>query len=597
MGIWSNTVQKYFSDKSTITLNYYDKSQESSYVKHMQEFKSNQMRYTAVMTAFFYTTFVVFDPFLTDNAHFLFIARIYNASMVMIFLAALTASFIKGYERLVYALMFYAPIHAALGNLFLMYHGYGVYQAAYYFYMIWAFVVAGFYFFEALIINLLLVVFSFVFYAVVDIPMMTLPNIIVHQLLVLCAILMSGFAAYLIEFNSRKSYQMRMHLIEANEMAQTSVKAKSDFLANMSHEIRTPMNAILGFVEQLSKEEQDAKRLNLFRIVKKSGGTLLSIINDILDFTKIENGKLELDAQPCSPKYFLEEIAMLMSDVLSEKDITLELQNQQRLPECIYIDELRVKQVLINLLGNAKKFTANGGKVTMRMSYVDEMLTISVEDTGIGIAPDRIDAIFKAFEQEDSSTTRRFGGTGLGLAISAKLVEMMGGRFDVQSSVGVGSCFSFSVLAPECDSATLIHKEEVLDTLTQPTSFDCHVLIVEDNRTNQMLLGLILDQYRVSYEIAQEGQEGIDLYKKHTYQMIFMDENMPVMSGIEATKHIREMEKISGTKTPIIAVTANALTSDRQRFLDAGMDGYISKPFEEKDIVLVLKQYCSCNSK
>ena len=592
MGVWNNPLGKHFYDKSLITLNYFDKSQEASYAEHMYSFKFQQMRYTALMTAFFYATFVVFDPFLTDDPDFLFMARMYNASMVMIFVLAFTASWIKGYDKVLYYLLLYAPVHAALGDLFLVYHGYDIYLAAYYFFMIWAFVVAGIYFFQALLINLLLVVFSFVLFAVFDMPMITLPEIIVHQLLVLCAILMSGFAAYLIEFNSRKSYEMRLDLIHANELAQSSVQAKSEFLANMSHEIRTPMNAILGFVEQLSKEEKDAKRLKLFGIVKKSGGTLLSIINDILDFTKIESGKLELDKQPCSPRFFLDDVVMFMSDVLSEKDITLKTQIQESLPECINIDEVRTKQVLINLLGNAKKFTPNGGNVTMRMSYAKEFLTISVEDKGIGIAPDRIDAIFKAFEQEDTSTTRRFGGTGLGLAISARLVKIMGGNIQVESTLDVGSCFSFSIYAPICESVSIIQKEEIVKTQLERSSFGCHVLIVEDNKTNQMLLGLIFDQYGVSYDIANNGELGVEKYKAQPYQMIFMDENMPVMNGIEATRHIRELEKISNTKTPIIAVTANALTSDRERFLEAGMDSYISKPFEEKDIVAVLDKYC-----
>ena len=326
--------------------------------------------------------------------------------------------------------------------------------------------------------------------------------------------------------------------------------------------------------------------INSQKTVLTFGGSI------ILDFTKIDSGKLKLDKQPCSPKLFLDEIIMLMNDLLSEKDIMLVTQIQESPPECIVIDEVRTKQVLINLLGNAKKFTPYGGKVTMSMSYEKELLTLSVEDTGIGIAQDRIDAIFKAFEQEDSSTTRRFGGTGLGLSISAKLVQLMDGNIDVESTIDVGSCFSFSIFAPVCDVVDIKQKEEMLQIKLEQKSFDCHVLIIEDNKTNQMLLGLILDQNGVSYDIANDGQAGVEKYKAQPYQMILMDENMPVMNGIEATRQIRELEKISNTKTPIIAVTANALISDRARFLEAGMDSYINKPFEEKDIVAVLEKYC-----
>ncbi|QSZ41904.1 response regulator [Sulfurimonas aquatica] len=584
-------LKKYFNNKSILTLNYHDALEEIAYRGYINNFKFQQMRYTALMTAFFYATFVVFDPYLTDNVDFSFTARIYNFSMVIIFLLAFGASWIKRYDKVFYTLLLYAPIHAAAGDLYLIYHGYDIYMAAYYFFMIWAFVVAGIYFFQALLINLLLVLFSFFFFALIPIPIISLPEIIVHQLLVLCAILMSGFAAYLIEFNSRQSYEMRQELLEANILAQSSLKAKSEFLANMSHEIRTPMNVILGFVEQLSKEKKDSKHVELFNIIKKSGATLLSIINDILDFSKIESGKLEFDKQPCSPKVFINETSMLMSDTLLEKDITLEVEIKNPLPKCIEIDEVRTKQVLINLLGNAKKFTDNGGRVIITVVYNNETLIIGVKDTGIGIAEDRLDAIFKPFEQEDSSVTRRFEGTGLGLAISAKLVNMMGGSIKVDSRVGIGSHFTFSIKAPVCESTAKVLQESSYEVNIPKTYSNCHVLIVEDNKTNQMLLSMILDQYNVSYDIANNGQEAIEQFQKNSYQMIFMDENMPVMSGIEATKEIRELEKISKTKIPVIALTANALVSDKQRFLNAGLTDYISKPYEEKHIAEALNKY------
>jgi len=249
--------------------------------------------------------------------------------------------------------------------------------------------------------------------------------------------------------------------------------------------------------------------------------------------------------------------------------------------------------VVFNLLSNAVKFTPRGGAVTLDVTYDSgsKMLHCSVTDTGPGIAGKNLKKIFNTFEQEDNSTTRKFGGTGLGLSISLKLVEMMGGRLNVESTPGSGSRFFFEMDVMTCDDKIPDASESTGGEVSSEMIFNGHLLIVEDNKTNQMLLSIILDEYHVTYDIANNGIEALNLYVKNSYDIILMDENMPEMNGIEATRRIRDMENESGRHTPIIAVTANAMHDDRQLFLDAGMDEYLSKPYEEEQIVTLLGRY------
>ena len=383
-------------------------------------------------------------------------------------------------------------------------------------------------------------------------------------------------------------------LIEAKEYAEKATRTKGEFLANMSHEIRTPMTGILGFVEQLSKGETQVDRIKKFNVIQNSGKQLLNIINDILDFSKIESGKMDIDAHPYHVKELVENATDIFSQLASKKNIGFSYVFDSNLPKYILGDETRINQVVFNLLSNAVKFTPDSGKVTLSVKYRYETkaMYIAIKDTGVGISQEKLEKIFEAFSQEDTSTTRKYGGTGLGLAISSKLIWMMGGKLQVRSVLGEGSEFYFEIPVVECKDEECYKEKISQNEEMSDIVFKGHLLVVEDNKTNQMLMGMILDDLGITFDIANDGVEAIEHFRSDTYDMIMMDENMPNMNGVEATKQIRDMEEKSSLKqTPIVAVTANAMLSDRDRFLDAGMNDYISKPYSEADIVSVLKKY------
>jgi signal transduction histidine kinase/CheY-like chemotaxis protein len=363
-------------------------------------------------------------------------------------------------------------------------------------------------------------------------------------------------------------------------------KSKSEFLANMSHEIRTPLNAILGFVDILRKEETNRKSLEYVNIIHDASYSLLKIIEDILDFSKIESGKLEIDNIDFNTRKELEIIMHLFDARCSQKDISLSLLIDSSVPDFIHSDPLRIKQVITNLLSNAIKFTDNGKKIVVKIDYKDQNLLISVIDQGKGIAQDKQKHIFEAFSQEDSSTTRKFGGTGLGLSISSELVRLMGGKLQLKSELGEGSEFYFSIPV-KVGQAT-----DEKDFTDDEISFHGILLLVEDNKTNQKFMQIILDDLGLEIEIANDGVEAIDMFTAKKYDIILMDENMPNMGGIEATAKILKIEKEKKLQhTPIIALTANALKGDKEKFMGAGMDEYITKPVDVDHLSEILSKY------
>jgi len=386
--------------------------------------------------------------------------------------------------------------------------------------------------------------------------------------------------------------QLNQRLEQEKDRALASTKSKSEFLANMSHEIRTPLNAILGFIEVLKEKEIDPERLRYLRTVHYSGQTLLGIINDILDFSKIENNKLEIDLHSFDPRQELTSVAHLFEARSEEKKLCFNLEMAEDLPGEIESDPLRIKQVLSNFLSNAVKFTPSGKAVSLKIGYdfENQRLLCEVRDQGIGIAKENQAKIFEAFSQAESSTTRQFGGTGLGLSISTRLIEMLGGTLSLESELGQGSCFSFDV------PAKLLNKTPSRP-LVKPAKMELakltgKVLLVEDNPTNQMLMKVVLKKIGVEFDVANDGLEGVAMYQANAYDAILMDENMPNMSGVEATHEIRALEaQANKTPTPIIALTANAIKGDRERFIAAGMDDYLTKPVDFKLLGQILSQF------
>ena len=394
--------------------------------------------------------------------------------------------------------------------------------------------------------------------------------------------------------NIDQQKKVQKELRDSKILAESANKSKSEFLANMSHEIRTPMTGMLGFIERLLKDEKDSERLRQLKVIENSGQTLLAIINDILDFSKIESGKLELESFPLNIQELCQNSADMFLSLTSAKNITLHKLINENLPSCIMGDEIRLKQVIFNLMSNAIKFTINGGSISLQVYFNEETQTIyiAVVDTGVGIAKENLEKIFEAFSQEDVSTTRKFGGTGLGLSISSQLVRLMGSEIKVESKVGEGSKFYFEIPVEICTHESDLIRVDTSEDLTKSRIFNGHILVVEDNKTNQMLMSMILDDLNLTYDIANNGAEATLNFKLKKYDLILMDENMPIMNGIEATKNIRERElDESLTPTPIIAVTANALRGDKEKFIDSGMDDYIPKPYSEDDIVRVLQKY------
>ncbi|QSZ41674.1 PAS domain S-box protein [Sulfurimonas aquatica] len=392
----------------------------------------------------------------------------------------------------------------------------------------------------------------------------------------------------------KKLEELNKRLTAEKEKAEFANEAKSRFLANMSHEIRTPMNGILGFIDVLEKEEMDEKRQNYFKHIQSSSQLLLSIINDILDFSKLESGKLLIELSAVDSKELFESVIETYQNICHDKEITFKYSIANNLPTKVMTDIVRVKQIMFNLLSNAVKFTPKNGEISFNISYNadNETLSCSVIDNGVGIDSKNINKIFKAFEQEDASTTRKYGGTGLGLAICSSLTEMLGGKLTVSSRLNEGSHFSFFIKAKSGNDFINSDKKDTSSKRNKNSIQNAKILIVEDNITNQMLLSLYIDEIGLKYDVAADGFEALKQFKKNSYDLILMDENMPNMNGVDATKAIRALERSQELyPTIIVAVTANALSGDRQRFISAGMDDYISKPYSEADIEEIIYKY------
>jgi len=380
------------------------------------------------------------------------------------------------------------------------------------------------------------------------------------------------------------------HLILAKKEAEQASIAKSRFLANMSHEIRTPLNAINGFIHLLKEDEADIQKKEYFNIISDASSALLHIISDILDLSKIESRVRELENIDFSPKKCLMSIGKLFQAKAIHKGIAFNITCDENMPATLRSDIARIKQVLSNLLSNALKFTPEGGEVSCILNYHDGKLDISVHDNGIGIPIEKQKQIFEPFSQVDDSTSRLFGGTGLGLSISIKLASMLGGTLEVDSQEGKGS--KFTLLIPIStdlidDTTDIVYEEQMPDNYSKKQlSCSANILIAEDNEANAMFIGIALKKANMTYDVATDGAEAVKMAEVGEYDLILMDDNMPKLSGTRATKAILAHEALHKQKhTPIIAVTANALRGDRERYIDAGMDGYLSKPVDPRVLI------------
>ncbi|HTN45243.1 MAG TPA: ATP-binding protein [Flavipsychrobacter sp.] len=386
----------------------------------------------------------------------------------------------------------------------------------------------------------------------------------------------------------------QQELLEAKQAAEEALKVKSNFLSAVSHEIRTPMNAIIGFTDLLLEREFPEEVTDYLKSIKHSSENLLVLINDILSYGRLDAGKIELEQIPFDLYNQMEELQKMFEIRAQKKKVHYSVKLEKNVPRMVTGDPYRLNQIMINLVGNAIKFTQMGTvEVNISLLTKDEhalVLKFEIEDTGIGIPQSKIETVFESFVQAFSNVSRKFGGTGLGLAITKELVTLKNGKIYLESKEGVGSKFTVELPFKVVDKEILQHRDTGDTSL--PDISGVTVLIVEDNQLNQVLLKKILTDARVNHMIAENGQVALSILKEKNVDVVLMDLQMPVMDGIEATRHIRSKESATlNPDVPIIAVTADAFPETKNKVLASGMNDFITKPYKKEDIYSKIAMY------
>ncbi|MDP2879436.1 MAG: ATP-binding protein, partial [Sulfuricella sp.] len=410
-----------------------------------------------------------------------------------------------------------------------------------------------------------------------------------------------------IEERTRDLARLKEEAERAKASAELANQSKSQFLAHVSHEIRTPLNGLIGFLGLMGKTRIDEVQQDYLKICETSSQALLAIINDILDLSKIEAGKLSTECLAFDLGYLIEQCILFYTPSAQSKGLRLILEIDRDMPANLMGDPSRIRQILANLLGNAIKFTRSGA-ITVTVKHLDggdgsAHIEIRVADTGIGMTDEQLGQLFQPFSQGDASITRRYGGTGLGLAISQRLVELMNGTIAVESAAGKGSRFAISLCLKEAGGGTTLLpslsiesqvrensalQEENPTQATLPTQL--RILVVDDNEINRKLNAILLNLWGIAVDEAVDGVAAVEACGRQHYDLILMDVHMPAMDGIEATRRIRMLQK-GGKATPVVALTANALSGDRERYLAAGMDDYLEKPLIEEALRKTIEKW------